>query len=214
MLIGDPQQLEQPIQGSHPDGTAVSALDHLLGGRQTIEADRGLFLEQTWRLHPEICAFTSEMFYEGRLYSRPGLENQRIVAGGPVQGSGLRFLPVLHDGNQSASPEEADMVSTLVKTLTGEGATWIDRDGDEQPLRLEDMLIIAPYNAQVFGLQERLPGARIGTVDKFQGQGSTPRDLLNGNLRADGRSAWNGVSLQASTASMWLLHAHAASACL
>ena len=170
VLIGDPQQLEQPIQGSHPDGTAVSALDHLLGGRQTVEADRGLFLEQTWRLHPDICAFTSEMFYEGRLHSRPGLENQRIVSGGPVQGSGLRFLPVAHEGNQSASPEEADMVLAFVRTLMGEGATWIDRDGDEQPLRLEDILIIAPYNAQVFALQERLPGARIGTVDKFQGQ--------------------------------------------
>ena len=170
VLIGDPQQLEQPIQGSHPDGTAVSALDHLLGGRQTIEADRGLFLEQTWRLHPDICAFTSEMFYEGRLNSRPGLENQRIFSDGPVQGSGLRFLPVGHDGNQSASTEEADMVLALVRTLMEEGATWIDREGDEQPLGLEDMLIIAPYNAQVFALQERLPGARIGTVDKFQGQ--------------------------------------------
>ena len=170
VLIGDPQQLEQPIQGSHPDGTAVSALDHLLGGQQTIEADRGLFLEQTWRLHPDICAFTSEMFYESRLHSRPGLENQRIVSGGPVQGSGLRFLPVVHDGNQSASLEEADMVLALVRTLTREGATWIDMDGDEQPLGLDDILIIAPYNAQVFALQERLPGARIGTVDKFQGQ--------------------------------------------
>ena len=170
VLIGDPQQLEQPIQGSHPDGTAVSALDHLLGDRQTIEADRGLFLEQTWRLHPDICAFSSEMFYESRLHSRPGLENQHIVSGGPVQGSGLRFLPVAHDGNQSASPEEADMVLAFVRTLMEEGATWIDRDGDEQPLRLDDILIIAPYNAQVFALQERLPGGRIGTVDKFQGQ--------------------------------------------
>ena len=124
VLVGDPQQLEQPIQGSHPDGTAVSALDHLLGGRQTIEADRGLFLDQTWRLHPDICAFTSEMFYEGRLHSRPGLENQCIVSGGPVQGSRLRYLPVPHDGNQSASPEEADMVLTLVTTLIEEGATW------------------------------------------------------------------------------------------
>ena len=170
VLIGDPQQLEQPIQGSHPDGTGVSALDHILGGRQTIEADRGLFLEQTWRLHPDICAFTSEMFYEDRLHSRPGLENQRIVSGGPVQGSGLRFLPVSHDGNQSASFEEADMVLTLVRTLIEEGAAWIDMDGEEQPLGLEDILIIAPYNAQVFALQERLSGARIGTVDKFQGQ--------------------------------------------
>ena len=170
VLIGDPQQLEQPIQGSHPDGTAVSALDHLLGGRQTIEADRGLFLEQTWRLHPDICAFTSEMFYEDRLHSRPGLENQRVVSGGPVQGSGLRYLPVAHDGNQSASPEEADMVLTLVTKLIEEGAVWTDRVSDERPLGLEDILIIAPYNAQVFALQERLPGARIGTVDKFQGQ--------------------------------------------
>ena len=128
VLIGDPQQLEQPIQGSHPDGTAVSALDHLLGGRQTVEAGRGLFLEQTWRLHPDICAFTSEMFYEGRLHSRPGLENQRIVSGGPVQGSGLRFLPVAHDGNQSASLEEADMVLAFVRTLI-EGGRDMDRQG-------------------------------------------------------------------------------------
>ncbi|WP_371260900.1 AAA domain-containing protein [Bradyrhizobium sp. Cp5.3] len=32
------------------------------------------------------------------------------------------------------------------------------------------MLIVAPYNAQVFGLQELIPGAHVGTVDKFQGQ--------------------------------------------
>ena len=190
VLIGDPQQLEQPIQGSHPDGTAVSALDHLLGGRQTIETDRGLFLGQTWRLHPDICAFTSEMFYEGRLHSRPGLENQRIVCRGPVQGSGLYYLPVAHSGNQSASPEEADSVFTLVKTLIEEGAAWTDRGCNEQPLRMEDILIVAPYNAQVFALQERLPGARIGTVDKFQGQEaplviysmatSTPADAPHG----------------------------------
>ena len=110
------------------------------------------------------------MFYEGRLHSRPGLENQHIVCGGPIQGSGLRYLPVVHDGNQSASPEEGDMVLNLVTTLIEEDATWTDMVGDEQPLALEDILIIAPYNAQVFALQERLPGARVGTVDKFQGQ--------------------------------------------
>ncbi len=170
VLLGDPQQLEQPIQGSHPDGTAVSALDHLLGDHMTIPTDLGLFLEETWRLHPDICAFTSEMFYEGRLQSRPGLENQRIVSAGPIQGSGLRFLPVSHEGSQSSSPEEADQVLALVRSLIDQRATWIDKDGAEHPLRLEDILIIAPYNAQVFELQDRLPGARIGTVDKFQGQ--------------------------------------------
>ena len=170
VLLGDPQQLEQPIQGNHPDGTAVSALDHILAGHQTIPEDRGLFLEQTWRLHPEISEFTSEMFYEGRLTSRSGFENQSIVSNGPIQGSGLRFIPVEHDGNQSSSPEEAETVSALVRQLLGETASWIDRDGNEHPLGLDDILIIAPYNAQVFELQERIPGARIGTVDKFQGQ--------------------------------------------
>ena len=170
VLLGDPQQLDQPMQGSHPEGTDVSALNHLLGGHQTIEWDRGLFLEETWRLHPDICSFTSEMFYESRLKTRPGLEYQRIVSVGPIQGSGLRFLPVSHDGNQSSSPEEANQVYALVRNLLDGNSTWIDKDGNEKPLTLDDILIIAPYNAQVFELQERLPGARIGTVDKFQGQ--------------------------------------------
>jgi superfamily I DNA and/or RNA helicase len=103
VLLGDPQQLDQPMQGSHPEGTDVSALDHLLGREQTIHGDRGLFLEETWRLHPDICRFTSEMFYESRLQPRPGLENQRIISVGPVQGSGLRLLPVPHSGNQNSS---------------------------------------------------------------------------------------------------------------
>ena len=170
VLLGDPRQLDQPMQGSHPEGTDVSALDHLLGGEQTIHGERGLFLEETWRLHPEICRFTSEMFYENRLQSRPGLQNQRIISAGPVQGSGLRLLPVAHNGNQSSSPEEAERVRVLVRKLIDQKSDWVDMEGDVRPLTLSDILIIAPYNAQVFELQERLPGARIGTVDKFQGQ--------------------------------------------
>jgi superfamily I DNA and/or RNA helicase len=108
VLLGDPRQLEQPTQGSHPEGTDVSALTHILGEHATIPADRGLFLEETWRLHPEICAFTSELFYENRLRSRPGLELQEIRSSSRINGSGLRFLPVVHEGNQNSSPEEAD----------------------------------------------------------------------------------------------------------
>jgi hypothetical protein len=78
ILLGDPQQLNQPMQGSHPDVIDTSALDHVLDGHQTISNDRGLYLEETWRLHPKICAFTSELFYEGRLQSRSGLEMQEI----------------------------------------------------------------------------------------------------------------------------------------
>ena len=171
VLLGDPQQLEQPTQGSHPEGTGTSALDHILGEHQTIPWDRGLFLEETWRLHPDICTFTSEMFYEGRLGSRTGLEIQSVVTTGPIYGNGLRFLPVVHEGNQSSSPEEANKVFTLMRDLLAAKACWINKDGNEQPLTLDDILIIAPYNAQVFEIQTRLPaGARVGTVDKFQGQ--------------------------------------------
>lgn len=170
VLLGDPQQLEQPMQGSHPEGTEVSALDHILRGQQTIRPDQGLFLDQTWRLHPSICAFTSEMFYEGRLKPRLGLDAQAIVADGKLSGSGLRFLPVAHSGNQSSSPEEAERIAELVGELLTEGVSWKDRFGVVRPLAIDDILIIAPYNAQVFEILERLPTARVGTVDKFQGQ--------------------------------------------
>ena len=171
VLIGDPQQLDQPTQGSHPDGTGVSAFDHVLAGEQTIPADRGLFLEESWRLHPAICAYTSELFYEGKLSSRAGLDEQVIKAAGPINGAGLRFLPVEHDGNQNCSPEEAQALRVLVNGILGSNATWVDRDGQERPLTLDNIVIIAPYNAQVFEIQKHLPaGARVGTVDKFQGQ--------------------------------------------
>jgi predicted RecB family nuclease len=170
VLIGDPQQLDQPMQGSHPEGTAVSALDHILAGQQTIPREKGLFLEQTWRLHPDICLFTSELFYDGKLVSKEGLEKQVITAPGPVDGSGLRYLPVVHRGNQNSSPEEAMAVGALVEGILESKATWIDRDGQQKPVTLDDIIIITPYNAQVFEIQQRLPAAWVGTVDKFQGQ--------------------------------------------
>jgi hypothetical protein len=169
VLLGDPRQLDQPMQGSHPDGCDVSALAHILGPHATIPADRGLFLEETWRLHPEICSYTSELFYDNRLRSRPGLEHQTITSS-RVKGSGLRFLPIVHEGNQSSSPEEAEAVKKLVEEILSAGTTWIDREGREAPIGLNDILIIAPYNAQVFHLIDCIPGGRIGTVDKFQGQ--------------------------------------------
>jgi uncharacterized protein len=184
VLLGDPRQLDQPLQGTHPEGTEVSALEHLLlerragdGGlfleerHKTIPEDRGLFLEETWRLHPAICALTSEVFYEGRLKPRADLERQAILGGGPITGAGLWFMPVAHDGNQSSSPEEVEAVATLYERLILDGAAWRKRDSTEHPLTLQDILVIAPYNAQVADLLERLPeGARVGTVDRFQGQ--------------------------------------------
>ena len=166
----DPQQLDQPVQGSHPDGTEVSALHHILAGKHTVPPDKGLFLEETWRLHPSICAYTSELFYDGKLRAKDGLEKQTINSTGPIKGSGLRFLPVAHNGNQNCAPEEADAVAATVKDIIKSKATWVDRDGQERLVTLDDILIITPYNAQVFEIQQRLAGARVGTVDKFQGQ--------------------------------------------
>jgi uncharacterized protein len=170
VLLGDPRQLEQPIQGSHPDGVDVSSLDHILGSHATVPADRGLFLAETWRLHPLICSFNSELFYDGRLHPHPGLENQVIKSKGRLNGAGLRYLPVAHEGNQSSSRQEADMIHDLVSEILAGGTTWFNREGVEAPVGLGEILIIAPYNAQVFELQERIPGARVGTVDKFQGR--------------------------------------------
>ncbi len=147
-----------------------SLLKPILREHATIPSDRGLFLSETWRLHPSICTFTSEMFYDSRLQARPGLDRQCVKSAGPVSGSGLRYLAIEHEGNQSSSPEEADAIIGLVDEIMNSSPIWIDRDGTEKPLTLDDILIMAPYNAQVFELQDRLPSARVGTVDKFQGQ--------------------------------------------
>jgi uncharacterized protein len=170
VLLGDPQQLEQPEKGSHPDGVGVSALDHILEGHQTMPSDRGLFLPVTWRLSPAITAFTSEVFYEGKLQSKPGLERQRLARAGRFNGSGLFVVDAAHDGCRNASDEEVEIVAAIVDELSQSGAAWIDERGQERSLSVDDILIVAPYNAQVSRLQERLPACRVGTVDKFQGQ--------------------------------------------
>ena len=170
VLLGDPQQLDQPTKGTHPDGTGVSALAHLLGGRQTIAENQGLFLEETWRLHPAVCEFTSEAFYQGRLKSRQNMEIQALNSGSPVSGTGLRLMAVQHEGNRNSSVEEADRVAELFQRLTDGTSVWTNDKGVMQPVTERDVLIITPYNAQVSELMNRLPDARIGTVDKFQGQ--------------------------------------------
>jgi uncharacterized protein len=170
VLLGDPQQLEQPLKGSHPEGADVSALEHVLAGARTIPADKGLFLEKTWRLHPRLCEFTSEVFYEGRLSSRDGLGRQSIQGHPWLGQAGLWFVPARHEGNQNASPEEVERIAGIVQTLIQPGVSWIDDKDRARPLQLDDILIVAPYNAQVSDLAARLPGARIGTVDRFQGQ--------------------------------------------
>lgn len=170
VLLGDPRQLDQPQQGSHPDGCGVSALEHLLGGRLTIPADRGLFLAETWRLHPDVCEFTSELFYESRLRPRPELARQALHGPAPLEGTGLWLLAVEHEGRRNSSAEEVEAVERLIARVLAAGARWTDRDGVTRAMTLEDILVVAPFNAQVADLHTAIPGVRAGTVDKFQGQ--------------------------------------------
>ena len=171
VLLGDPQQLDQPLNGSHPPGADRSALAHVLGGLATIPPAQGLFLERTWRLHPELCRYTSEVFYDDRLESEPHLGGQRVAADPPVGGVGPRFVPIATESYDNESPREAEAVAELASLLVEGGATWIDEDGKARPVGWEDVLVVAPYNAQVGAIKRLLPdAARVGTVDKFQGQ--------------------------------------------
>lgn len=171
ILLGDPQQLPQVSQAAHPDGSSLSVLEHLLGDLQTVEAERGVFLAETWRMHPDVAAFVSGLMYDGRLRSAPGRERQRIVVEGRLSGAGLRRLSVDHEGHSQSAPEEAAEIGMAITELLDGGARFVDHDGEGHLLRREDIVVLTPFNAQVRCLEERLPpGVRVGTVDKLQGQ--------------------------------------------
>jgi predicted RecB family nuclease len=164
ILLGDPLQLAQVSQGVHPAGTGASVLEHLLGDAPTIPEDRGVFLERSFRMHPDVSAFISEIVYAGRLHSDDSAARRTTTFG-----TGIRFEPVDHDGNKSASDEEVARVAAQIAAMRG--GTFTDADGTTRPLRDEDFMVVAPYNAQVLRLRAGLPaGVRVGTVDKFQGQ--------------------------------------------
>jgi predicted RecB family nuclease len=176
VLLGDPNQLPMVSQGVHPDGAGASALEHVLDGATTLDDRRGLFLGETWRMHPDVNDYVSTAFYAGRLDAHPSTRVQRISSDDPlVDGTGVRFVPMSHEGNASRSTEEANRVADVVAGLIGR--PWTNRHGVTAPIAPRDLCIVAPYNAHVAAiakaLEERLgPTERIpvGTVDKFQGQ--------------------------------------------
>lgn len=189
VMLGDPLQLAQPSKGVHPPGADVSALEHVLGEHEVMPASKGLFLDATWRMHPDVCAFTSEVFYEGRLESKERCARQSLAVVDASGGTGVRFLRVAHEGNRTRSEAEAKRIAAEIDALLGR--EWVDHEGKRRPLVLDDILVVAPYNAQVAELARWLPaGARIGTVDKFQGQeapvvfysmtSSSPEDIPRG----------------------------------
>lgn len=173
VLVGDHQQLGQPIQGAHPDDVGVSVLEHLLQGQATVPDDRGIFLGTSYRMHPSICSWISNAFYDGRLEAHADNARQKLVLSAdapvPLAPTGLVFHGVPHVGRGQSCPEEVEEICRLWHALMGQG--WVDRHGEEQVIGPEDVLVVAPYNVQVNRLRQRLPdGARVGTVDKFQGQ--------------------------------------------
>jgi uncharacterized protein len=169
VLVGDPMQLPQPIQGAHPRDSGLSALEYLLAGHNTVPADRGIFLPVSRRMHPNVCRFISEIVYEGRLTSDEGAARQEIFGDSVHCRSGAHFVEVFHAGNSQSSLEEVTAVRRQIESLLGR--RFRDRDGHERNLGLSDILVVAPYNIQVGALKAGLPpGARVGTVDKFQGQ--------------------------------------------
>ncbi|HEX2756657.1 MAG TPA: ATP-binding protein, partial [Candidatus Limnocylindrales bacterium] len=173
ILLGDPNQLPQVSQGIHPEGAGASALEHLVGDALTVPPDRGLFLPRTYRLHPDVNGYISEIFYEGRLGTDPSTARQDLRGRLPIGGTGIRWQPVGHDGDESSSIAEAERVIDAIEDLLGR--EWVDRDGRPRRLGIEDIVVVAPYNAHVAAIQacaERRLGrlARVGTVDRFQGQ--------------------------------------------
>ena len=194
VLLGDPQQLAQPSQAAHPPGAGASALEHILGDHATVPPEEGLLLDQTWRMHPRLCRYTSETFYDGKLTGVDGLERQEVLGEGALpgsglggtglggtglrgtglRGSGLQVVEVAHEGNTNASPEEADAVARLVCGLMGR--EWQDRDGVRRVIGPGEVLVVTPYNAQIRAIEDALAragcsgGVLVGTVDKFQGR--------------------------------------------
>jgi uncharacterized protein len=172
VLVGDPMQLAQPVQGTHPGQSAASGLAYLLDGCATVPPERGIFLPVSRRLHPLICGYISDLVYDGRLRSDDGAARQMLILGRtepPLAPAGLRFMAITHSGNSQSSEEEGTALAQVYRSLTGQG--FRDRDGNERGIAEADILVVTPYNAQVNLLKHKLPAdARVGTVDKFQGQ--------------------------------------------
>lgn len=168
VLVGDSRQLPQVIQGSHPEPANLSCLEWMLGEYATIPPDRGIFLAITRRMHPAVNKFISERFYDGRLISRPETIRQ-AVRGTRFPQAGVFWVPVVHAGNAQVAAEEVVAIgSACAELLTG---NWTAKEGEPRKIQAADIIVVAPYNAQVNALRESLPlDIRVGTVDKFQGQ--------------------------------------------
>ncbi len=174
ILMGDQMQLGQPSQGSHPEDSGLSILDYLLHATPTIPDFMGVFLGTTYRMHSAVNQFISEAIYEGKLETVSENDHQYISVPSGYQGllnkeAGIIAIPVMHEGNTQASDEEVEQIVALAKELLGR--TFSAKDGKKRLISWEDILFVAPYNHQVNKLKAALgEPAKVGSVDKFQGQ--------------------------------------------
>ena len=176
ILMGDQMQLGQPSQGTHPADSGLSVLDYLLHGTPTIPDDMGVFLNTTYRMHSSINRFISKHIYEGKLAANPDNDKRMIEVPidyrGPLnKEAGIIYIPVNHEGNTQASDEEVDKIKKLAESLIGR--TFHTGVSNQKTRRIswDDMLFVAPYNHQVNKLRSTLGDeAKVGSVDKFQGQ--------------------------------------------
>jgi predicted RecB family nuclease len=172
ILLGDPLQLAQVSNTAHPGDLGVSVLQHVLEDLRPVAPDRGVLLTDSYRMHPDVCEFISELLYEGRLRSAADRERQLVSSAG-LSGTGLRYLPTEHAGNSQRSDEEAERIVHEIGLLLD--GTVRDYHGVTRPIGQADVIVVTPYNAQVRRLRRALDaagfgGVEAGTVDKFQGR--------------------------------------------
>ncbi|RZJ84469.1 MAG: TM0106 family RecB-like putative nuclease, partial [Massilia sp.] len=144
VLVGDQMQLPQPVQGVHPGDSGLSAMDYAMQDHPTVPPERGVLLNVSWRMHPDVCGFISEAIYEGRLTSAPSTARQRLILQpglNPVlQPAGVVTLDLAHAGCTQSSDEEAAVIADLIQQLVGQD--WIEASGETRPLTLQDILKI------------------------------------------------------------------------
>ena len=169
VLVGDPRELPQVIQGAHPDPANLSCLDWMLGDHATVPPDCGIFLPVSRRMHPDVCRFISDQVYEGRLTSHPDTSRQAVAGTAFPRRARSGSRSRMNEGNAQIAPEEIEAIMAASQELLT--AAWTEKDGTTRPMRQSDIIVVAPYNAQVNALRDALSeGIRVGTVDKFQGQ--------------------------------------------
>ncbi len=175
VLLGDPQQLPQVLQGSHDHGAGNSVLEHIIGDHNVIESDRGVLLDKTYRMRSEICNYISDEFYESQLTTDTRCDRREILG----YDNGLFWVQAEHEEDRvNSSPEEAKIVRAIIEELMGKSYRIVDGTGEiiegEHLITQDHFMVLSPYRAHSQMIRSELSPdltrISVNTVDKFQGQ--------------------------------------------